>query len=192
MKMKKLFILGAALLIAAACISLSSCKDDDDKHPAYPNPTMIVEYDVDFDDEFFEFCDISVIQTDFAGKQTVIPVPSRVDFKRQMMSETFPCTASLQVQMSLKNPLPTPTRSYYDLEAELDVEADGYIDKTEYRIMPDAKITYSTDKRVPRDRVVERIREIVDDVNSEKHVMSFDLGGKNNRIQNTEFITVNP
>lgn len=164
--MKKFALVGIALMLAAFCVSLSSCSDDDKDRPEYTTPTLITEMDLDLDDDYFEFCDVSMTYTDFTGKVVTEPVTSRTDWKRVMTTATFPATASYKLNIALKTPVPTPTRAKYDLDADLDFEANGYMGKSRYVVQPEVKYTLCTRENVPAAEVIDVIKSTINNANS--------------------------
>lgn len=180
--MKKRFFLGASLAIAAACIGVSACSDDDKDRPDYPTPTLETEMEVDLDDAYFEFCDVTVSYTDFTGREVVENVVPRTDWKRKLMTSTFPARSDYKLNITLKSPLPTPRQQMYDLEADIDFEADGYMHRTKYTVIPEVKYNLCSLRNVPASQVVDEIRHTISKADALTLSYEFGLNDMNSII----------
>lgn len=157
--MKKILLMGTVLLLAGFCIALGSCDDDND-NPNYTSPTVISEFDVDFDRELLELVDVSVTYTDFTGTTYTEKVTTD-DWKKELRSSEFPVTTSYKLNVTRKANVAL-TRDYYDLDAEVKFEADSHFKKEKQPAIADREFYLSRREHVPAAEVEAEINNIIE------------------------------
>ena len=132
--MKKKFFYSLAILAAVMMTApmFVSCGDDDDDDD--PNPgdkkaaTVKVEYDVEFPDVVYQYCDVTLEYVDENGT-VVRTAPLKNDFKKEMTvpAEKADRRYTVSASVALKKVYPTvDNNAVYEVGHDLEIEVADY------------------------------------------------------------------
>lgn len=170
-KMNRFFPLGSAILISAGLFVFSACSDDDD--PIYDGPTIVSEFEVDFDDDILELCDVNIRYVDFTGVSKVYKLIDG-DWKNNQIWSTFPARLSYKIEVIRKANVPL-VRASYDIEADVEFEATGYDIANKYIVCAEDKQILSNREDVPAAEVEVALSQLISKVNALNLVYNFSL-----------------
>lgn len=134
--MKKRFyipVLAACMLIGLS-FAFTSCGDDDDDNDK-PNDdkkvaTLMVEYDVDFSDVVYQYCDVTYSYVDASGHTVTMTTATDQDIKFTVPAAQAPGTYSIKATLAMKENFPTPDpAATYEVGHDLEIELIEYNDR---------------------------------------------------------------
>jgi len=161
-----------ALALATSAPLFASCDDDDDDNKTnYKELTLITDFDLDFENDFLQLCDVTVSATDFNGNTRTVDI-NTPDWEEKLQTTVFPASCSYKVNIARK-PNVTLTKATYDLDCDISFEADSYIGTTKTVVVPDNDIILSTAENVPAASVDAEIDRIIANANSASFSYTF-------------------
>lgn len=137
MKKKVLLSMALAGTLLLSSTALVSCSDDDSDEPKNEDKTvenLKVQYEVDFPDVVYQYCDVSVQYVDANGNTVKVLDDITGDFSKELLipASSAEHTYTLTATLSLKSTYPeVDNNRIYEVGHDLDVELTEYNRKGE-------------------------------------------------------------
>lgn len=125
---QKILISSVLVALSIMCIPLLTSCDDDGPNPDDAKVDKVkVDYEVDFPDVVFQFCDVSIEYTDNEGKQKTAVITRDTEFEFTVPANYAHRRYTLSATIMLKKNHPAiDNNRYYDVGENLEIELSEY------------------------------------------------------------------